>query len=153
VRILGLDPGKRNAFWVLAMPVGGRFLDVIDTGQIDTVPDMQVHDKLICIRRELRTLLDSIAVDMIYAERFVARPGMLRGNAAETVNLMLGILWAECCQRHIRLRLIMPSVHKGWIKKNYHGRTAQQVFKALNEHQADALALATYGWYHYRHVD
>ena len=145
MKILGLDPGKRNAFWVLAAPCG-VCMDVLDTGQLDSAPDVKVEQRLVCLDAGVRSLLDQLEVDVVYVERFIARPGMLRGNAAETVNLLIGILWSECRRRHIRMHCIMPSVHKMWIKRRYGGKTAQELFTKLNEHQADALALATYGW-------
>lgn len=150
MRVLGIDPGKRQSWYALLHEQsvrcrGGerRSWDLVDTGHLDLDPDTALNDRLDGMAERIHELVTRIHPDLLVAERFISRPGRGMGNSAEIINLALGMIYLECRALGIPTYFVMPSVHKQWFAKNFIRRPEQ--WWPINGHQGDACAMAIYG--------
>jgi Holliday junction resolvasome RuvABC endonuclease subunit len=143
VKVLGIDPGKRETFYatVERNPFFRRPSHrVTSTGHIELNPDTEINDRLPLIYTVTNNLIKTLSPDLVVAERFVVRPGRGMGNVSEIINQFLGVLYGLCARKNIRLVLVMPSVHKTWRDREGYR------WPDLNPHETDAASLACYGY-------
>jgi Holliday junction resolvasome RuvABC endonuclease subunit len=152
MKVLGIDPGKRETWYALLQPkpfrgrVDEYLIDwlVKQSGHLELDPDTPVGDRLPVVRVRLQDLLGTLKPSLVVAERYIIRPGMGRGNVSEIVNLVLGILWEMCTHQSIPIQLVTPSAHKGWWGRTYF-RDPYLRWSDLTAHEADACSVAIYG--------
>lgn len=143
MKVLGIDPGKRETFYAVVErnPFFRRPSHrITSTGHVELNPDTEINDRLPTIHAAVNKLIRTVAPDLVVAERFVVRPGRGMGNVSEIINQLLGILYSLCARKKIRLVLVMPSVHKTWREREGYR------WLNLNPHETDAASLACYGY-------
>ncbi len=152
MRVLGIDPGKRQT-WYAAMQCShvssrGQVVptwSLIESDHLELNPDIPLNERIAPTRDMLAGFLYQQRPEIVIAERYIVRPGQGRGNNSETINLMLGLLVAECSQLDVPCKLIIPSAWKTWWDRTF-CRTWYAHWPKLNAHQADACSIGIYGY-------
>lgn len=155
MRVLGIDPGKRQT-WYSTMELryvsaGGQLVpwwDFIESDHLDIDPDRPLNDRLKPTEDLLTSFVAAQRPEIVIAERYIVRPGQGRGNNAEAINIVLGLLYATCSRVNLPCRLILPSVWKQWWGRTF-CRTWYDHWPQLNAHQADACSIGIYGYIHF----
>lgn len=139
--VLGLDPAKTKGNFALSLYGGEGHPRVLDWGNIDPIETVyQAH--LEEFRGRVRALVKQTKPDVIAIERFIPRPRMLRGGSAEACNIMIGIVFSVCEDRHLKFMPITASVHKVWRVKY------ERDWVGLpTEHHLDATSIAAWAWW------
>ena len=152
MKILGIDPGKRET-WYACLQAGHTLArgqqvpvwDLVESAHLDLDPDRPLNERIDPTLRMLTKFLRAQKPDLVIAERYIERPGQGRGNNSETINLMLGLLYATCSQQGVSCRLVIPSAWKQWWDRTF-ARSWYDHWPQLNAHQADACSIGIYGY-------
>jgi len=152
MRVLGIDPGKKQTWYALLRPSTFGTPDhfkltrwhFLTSGHLELNPDLSVQERMPIVQERLEKLLGDLKPSLVVFERYIVRPGMGRGNVSEIVNLLGGVLWEKCSNLDIEMELVMPSVHKLWWSRTYI-RPVVRRWPKLNDHEGDACSLAIYG--------
>lgn len=158
MRVIGFDPGKKSKAknssspHTFAYAINDGAGNLLDSDYIETTLDSVCSTELNDYKIEMRCLLDWMNLqddDIFVIERFIPRPGMGRGAAAEYINLMVGMLVCILIDMRVpekNIILVMPSVWKTRFKKAHDGLLPPDVFKTIyiKSHQADAFGMTEY---------
>lgn len=155
MRVLGIDPGKRQT-WYSSLEMRyvrscGQLLpwwDLLESDHLDIDPDRPLNDRIGPTQEMLTSFVASQRPEVVIAERYIVRPGQGRGNNAEAINIVLGLLYATCSHLSIPCWLIIPSVWKQWWDRTF-CRDWYDHWPRLNAHQADACSIGIYGYTHF----
>jgi hypothetical protein len=142
---LGIDPGKRQTHWVLAGRSANKWV-VARSGFLNINPDDRIQQRLQPVRRKLLDLLGRYPSKAVVIERYIVRRAG-SGNPSEPINILIGIVFDACCYLGKTLFLPTAGEHKRWLTKVY-GRTPQERWPELNEHEADAASLSLWAYRH-----
>jgi Holliday junction resolvasome RuvABC endonuclease subunit len=159
MRVLGIDPGKRQT-WYSSLEMGqvcsrGQLVPVwnlIESDHLDLDPDRPLNDRLAATRGMISTFIYDQRPEVVIAERYIVRPGQGRGNNAEAINIMLGLLYSACSHFDVPCWFILPSVWKQWWDRTF-CRDWYAHWPKLNAHQADACSIGIYGYTRFRVKD
>jgi Holliday junction resolvasome RuvABC endonuclease subunit len=151
VNVLGIDPGKRNCWWV-AFTLGGKMgreLRLLKSDQLDMYPDESIDLQLLGVESGLRFVLNTVKPKWVFAERYIPRRGGTRGNVSEKVNQLLGMLWAfrNNGPRTFQVQYFTAAQHKQWRGEDKRWYSWWKENKSFNVHQSDACSIAYYGWH------
>jgi Holliday junction resolvasome RuvABC endonuclease subunit len=145
---IGWDPGRHNCALAIYGPDG-----LGDTDVIEGIGDGDVAEGLVLFAEHVARQLDWYQPERCGIERYQLRGGKGFIGNMERVNLMIGIISAECLTRGIPFYLVTPSVHKTWAGK-HHGATKRKKKLCMHtcpefqhlptEHEADAANVAKY---------
>jgi hypothetical protein len=155
MRVLGIDPGKRQT-WYSSLQVNyvrarGQQVptwNLIESDHLDLDPDQPLNQRIAPTRAMLAGFIYQQRPEIVIAERYIERPGQGRGNNSETINLVLGLLYDICSQLDVTCWLIIPSAWKVWWGRTF-ARTWYDHWPQLNAHQADACSIGIYGHSHF----
>ncbi len=147
-RVIGWDPGRHNCALCIYTTAG-----VQDTDVIEGVGDGDISAGAVLFAENVARQLDWYRPEKCGVERYQLRAGKGFVGNMERVNILIGIILAECHTRSIECYLVTPSVHKVWAGR-YFGATKKRgklcmltcpEFKNLpTEHEADAANVARY---------
>lgn len=141
--ILGLDPGSTN-FGISCVEYSKRGSRILANAVLDNpVKGLAtgIEEKKNTFLSEIFNWLDNFNCKAIIAERFQSRG--LRGNTAEEVTFMIGILSQAF---EIKTKLVIASTWKNAFARQ-HGEKLKEFYKLsrTTPHQLDASLIALFG--------
>ncbi len=131
MKFLALDPGKADFAWCAVS--NSKIVGIgMFPKPIDDIREKFVNVKVMEFRRSLKKLISSTfqeELDLIVLERFQQRPGKGGGANAEFINVMIGVILAECSRKGFKALPVQASTWKNHMAHRYDPLEAENIKK------------------------
>lgn len=151
MRVLGVDPGLGRCGWGCVDRQGSR-ITVAGFGLIETPANTEVGARLVQIRREFLTILETYQPDALTLERLIFARNV---TTAMDVAKAVGVVWVTAAERGLPINEFTPAEIKQSVVGNGRAEKKQVEFMVTRllglekpprpDDVADALAVALTG--------